>query len=163
MKRIKINHTVLLVFALVFFYTNTVFSQTIEELNVKLSMQYNEILKHTYAIVSGEAKTKMEQIMHANEAAKSLSFAKESRDQLKRLMSKETKAIAKPFHKNIDAQHTAASNYSYALDAELLRGDADFDKVIEHAKNLNDAITLAEKEHQSLIERTNQSLSEKTK
>jgi hypothetical protein len=153
MKKTQILITVMVALMFAFVTSNT-FAQTKEETSAKLTAHNQAVMKHSKAIASGEAKTKDEQVKHANEATKSLAEAKKSHEELKKAIPEKSKMAAKPHHDNIDKQYAAASTHSNSLNAELKKTKPDNVKVKEHAKNLNDAVDKAEKEHQALNEKT---------
>ncbi len=136
------------------FFSSSSFAQTKDETSAKLTEQHKTVMKHASAISTGEAKTKDEQVKHANEATKSLADAKKTHEQLKKSVPEKSKMAAKPHHDNIDKQHATATASATALNTELKKTKPDNEKVKTHAKNLNDAVDKAEKENQTLKEKT---------
>lgn len=151
MKKKKILTTMMIAFV---FISGNIFAQTKAETHAKLTGHHQAVMKHAKAITSGDAKTKDEQILHANEATKSLNDAKKTLEELIKLIPEEFKLIAKPYNEKIEALYVTAIAHAQLLNEELKKKEHDDAKVKEHAKNLHDAIEKAEKEHQELMEKT---------
>ena len=65
-------------------------------------------------------------------------------------MPENQKVVAKPHHDAIDKYHADATKHAAALNEELKKSSPDEAKVKEHAKNLHESVSKAEKENQAL-------------
>jgi len=136
------------------FLTSSAFAQTDAENHAKFSNLNKEIVQHTNAIATGEAKTKNEQITHYNEARKSFIEAKKTNSLLKKVIPENAKSEAVVHHDNIDKFYSAALPHVNVMLEELKNEKSDDAKLKDHAKKIHDNIELAEKEHQLLLRDT---------
>jgi len=146
MKTTKIMITIMVVF----FYVN-IFAQASAEIHSALTNYHQSVLTHTNAIASGEAKTVNEQIIHYNEARKSLAGAKKTHSQLKVALPVKFRSSAIIHHDNIDKYHATATSHANAMVAEFRNNSPDYAKLEELGRKFYVAINMAEKEHQELI------------
>lgn len=141
------------VFALLL--SNTLFyAQTIGEHHNTLTLHHENAKTRSKAIVDGATATKDAKKKSAEEAAKNLEDAKGAHEHLKKSMPEKHKKIAKQHHEAIDRYHSEATKQVACLNDELKKPTPDETKVKEHAKNFHESISKAEKEHQTLKEKT---------
>ena len=142
--------------ALVFlFLSNKVIAQTDAENHTQLSKINQDIMTHTNAIVSGEAKTKNDWVTNYNEFRKSLAEAKKTHNLLKKVLPEKAKSEAVVHHDNIDKYYAAATGHANSMLEELKNEKPDDASLKEHAKKLYDNVNMAEKENLALIKDTN--------
>jgi hypothetical protein len=134
--------------------TNVGLSQTVDDEHKALTAHHEKAKKHADAIATGEAKTKAEQVKHAEEATESLEKAKKSHTALKSAIPAKHKEAAKMHHATIERHHAEATKHSAALNAELKKASPVEKMVKEHAKNLSESVDKAEKENQALKTKT---------
>jgi len=146
MKTTKIMITIMVVF-----FNVNIFAQTCAEIHPNLTNFHQSVMMHTNAIASGEAKTVNEQIIHYNEARKSLAGAKKAHSQLKVALPAKYRSAAIIHHDNIDKYHATATSHANAMVAEFRNNNPDYAKLEELGRKFYVAINMAEKEHLELI------------
>lgn len=135
--------------------TGSLSAQTKDDIHLRMTNYHKSISLHARAIISGEAKTKEEQLEHIRKASTDLVNVQRTHREMKKLIPKKTRKEVKPVHKNIDSMYESSKTHINWLTKELTKIEPDYAKVKEHAKSLEDAIDKAEQEHLKLIEKAN--------
>jgi len=153
MKTTKIMNQIMVAFVFLLLPGNA-FCQTDAENHGHLTAINQAIMTHTQLIVSGEAKTRNDQVTEYNETRRALSEAKKTHSLLKKVIPEKSKSEAIIHHDKIDRFYASATAMANSMLEDLKGETPDVVKLKEHAKKLRDAIDLAEKEQQELIKVT---------
>ena len=135
-------------------FSGSAFAQTDMENHTHLTGTNKEIMAHTNAIASGEAKTRNDMVTHYNEFRKSLVEAKKTHNLLKKVIPSKLMSEAIVHHDNIDKYFATATAHANSMLEELKNEKPDDVKMRGLGKKIHDDIELAEKEHQALIKDT---------
>jgi chromosome segregation ATPase len=152
LKKIIMKRTYLLtiLIAILSLAVGSAYSQTKSENHSALTSHHKIAKDHANAIVNGKSKTLEEHKKHAKDAEENLEMAKKAHENLKSTIKPEDKEKVRLHNEAIEKNHAEATKHISNLKDELNKPKPDVSKAKSHAKQFNNSIDKAEKEHQAL-------------